>query len=62
MNDLERVERCNLCTGRGYKSEARKSGKGFYARTCRRCGGCGYVPTGTSNSDPYARKDGKGTR
>lgn len=36
---------CKPCMARGYKPEARRSGKGFYARTCRSCGGSGYVAT-----------------
>jgi DnaJ-class molecular chaperone len=40
-------EPCKSCFGRGYKPEARKPskrnphGNGFYARSCRACGGSG---------------------
>ena len=33
--------RCSRCFGRGYTPEARKSGRGIYLRTCRRCRGDG---------------------
>ena len=33
--------RCPCCYGRGYQPERRRSGRGFYARTCRSCGGRG---------------------
>jgi DnaJ-class molecular chaperone len=45
------TERCNLCWGRGYRPEARKSGRGLYLRTCRRCGGSGSVQIGTRNPE-----------
>lgn len=32
---------CPCCYGRGYKPERRRSGRGFYARTCRSCDGRG---------------------
>ena len=41
------IDRCDLCFGRGYRPEVRKSGRGLYLRTCRRCGGRGFVPAGT---------------
>jgi len=39
--------RCPCCYGRGYKPEPRRSGRGFYARTCRSCGGQGQRPPRT---------------
>lgn len=36
--------RCPCCYGRGYQPERRRSGRGFYARTCRSCGGRGQRP------------------
>ena len=45
------MSRCNLCFGRGYRPEQRRSRKGFYARTCSRCGGCGSVPEGKRNPE-----------
>lgn len=43
--------RCKRCFGRGYRPEKRRQSKrnpnalGFYARTCRSCGGSGMKTT-----------------
>lgn len=45
-------DRCPTCYGRGYKPEGRRSGRGIYLRTCRRCGGAGEVPGATRVTTP----------
>lgn len=53
-----KMERCNLCTGRGYRIRAPKgSGKGrrTLSYNCLRCGGRGEVLVGTRNADPHVK-------
>lgn len=51
-------ERCNLCFGRGYRPEVRRSGRGIYLRACQRCCGTGSVEAGSRNPDTYSEKSG----
>jgi len=62
------LEQCPRCFGRGYTPESRKPsrrnpyGLGFYARTCRRCGGSGQsvVKRRTQSPQGTARLPGGG--
>lgn len=51
MKAAPAMVRCEPCMGRGYKPEKRKSNRGFYARTCRSCGGSGQRPAKTTNEN-----------
>ena len=49
---------CTRCHGRGYQPEKRKPSKrnpnalGFYARTCPKCGGTGYINAPVVSQEP----------